>query len=299
MSYWTEVEWEREIRIVTDTEQRNEAGSYELIEIHTPNFQYVFPSETLIQSNLNLIYGIGAITAQQLKNAGYRSLTDLLIHPRWHKTAADLMKTIEKRDVVRLARYGAADLELLGFFSPEDIRFIDIETLGFFNMYPVFLIGILQFQEGRGIIRQFFARDYAEEVAILAELKDEIRNEGVLVSYNGRSFDIPYLKGRLRTYGRDDCFNAFHLDLLRHTRKNYRQVLPDCRLTTVERCLLSEGRIDDLPGSEAPEQYQKYLDSGNRDIIEPVLRHNAYDLLTLAKYLGLVTLKTQTHAENY
>lgn len=298
MSHWTESEWEGEIRTVTQTEGRNEAGFYELIEIRTPQIRYVFPPETLILKNLNLIYGIGAITSGQLRAAGYRSLTDLLEHPRWHKAAAEVMKTIASRNVARLVRYGAADLELLGFFYPEEICFIDIETLGFFNMYPVFLIGILQFEAGRGLIRQFFARDYDEEEAVLVELTDKIRNEGVLISYNGRSFDIPYLKGRLRLYGRDDCFNAFHLDLLRHTRKNYRMVLPDCRLTTVERCLLAEKRECDLPGSEVPEQYQRYLDTGDRGIIEPVLRHNAYDLLTLAKYLGLITGKSNLGSES-
>jgi uncharacterized protein YprB with RNaseH-like and TPR domain len=298
MNRWAESEWEGKIGTITRTERRNEAGSYELIEIRTPRIRYVFPPETLILNNLNLVYGIGAVTAGQLKAAGYQSLTDLLRHPRWQKAAADLMRIIASRDVTRLARYGAADLELLGFFHPEEIRFIDIETLGFFNMYPVFLIGILQFETGQGIIRQFFARNYDEEDAVLAELTDKLRNEGVLISYNGRSFDIPYLKGRLRMYGRDDGFNAFHLDLLSHTRKNYRMILPDCRLTTVEQCLLAEERDGDLPGSEVPDQYQQYLDTGNRSIIEPVLRHNAYDLLTLAKYLGLITSKFDLRSES-
>jgi uncharacterized protein YprB with RNaseH-like and TPR domain len=298
MRNWAESEWEGEIQTITRTERRNEAGFYELIESRTPQIRYAFPPQTLILSNLNLIYGIGAVTAGQLKAAGYRSLVDLLHHPRWQKATAEVMKTIASRDITRLVRYGAADLEVLGFFKPEEIRFIDIETLGFFNMYPVFLIGILQFEAGQGIIRQFLARNYDEEGAVLAELTGKLRNEGVLISYNGRSFDVPYLKGRLRMYGRDDCFNAFHLDLLRHTRKNYRMVLPDCRLTTVERCLLAEERDGDLPGSEVPEQYQQYLDTGDRSVIEPVLRHNAYDLLTLAKYLGLITGKSNLHSQS-
>jgi uncharacterized protein YprB with RNaseH-like and TPR domain len=163
--------------------------------------------------------------------------------------------------------------------------------LGLFYMYPVFLIGTLRFQAGQGVIRQFLARDYAEEAAILAELDETLRNRGVLVSYNGRSFDIPYLKGRLRANGLDDRFDAFHLDLLCHTRKYYRPVLPDCRLVTVERCLLREPRRDDLSGSEAPLQYRRFLDTGRRDYLEPILIHNAADLLALAKYLGLITKK--------
>ncbi|HYH01725.1 MAG TPA: ribonuclease H-like domain-containing protein [Bacillota bacterium] len=290
---WVTADWENEIKFIARREQKNRSGSFELTEIRTPNMEYIFPDHDLINQNLRLIYGVGEITAVKLNQSGYRTVTDLLHHPRWQKAAADITRLVATQNVKRLEQYGAADLELLSFFRPEDITFIDIETLGFYYMFPVFLIGVLQFVEGQGIIRQFFARNYDEEAAILNELDEKLRNRGVLVSYNGRTFDIPYLKGRLRTNGLDDRFDAFHLDLLRHTRRNYRDVLPDCRLVTVERCLLGDERVDDLPGSEAPEHYQRFLDTGNRELIEPVLKHNAYDLLTMAKYLGLITLKKQ------
>lgn len=293
MADWVTADWENEVEIIARSEQKNSAGLYELTEIRTPNMEYVFPDQNLINENLRLIYGVGEITAEKLRKSGYRRVTDLLRHPRWQKAAAEITRLFATGNVARLEQYGAADLELLSFFSPSDITFIDIETLGFFYMYPVFLIGVLQFNEGQGVIRQFFARNYNEEAAILTELDDKLRNRGVLVSYNGRTFDIPYLKGRLRTYGMDDRFDAFHLDLLRHTRRTYRDVLPDCRLVTVERCLLGDERNDDLPGSEAPEHYQLFLDTGNRELIEPVLKHNVYDLLTMAKYLGLITFKKQ------
>lgn len=293
MAGWTTTDWEQEIELIARREQQNAAGLFELTEIRIPNIDYTFPDQHLIEKNLSLVYGIGKVTAQKLVKSGYRTLTDLLQHPHWQKAAAEITRLIAARNVAQLAQYGAADLELLGFFEPGDITFIDIETLGIFYMFPVFLIGVLQFVEGQGVIRQFLARNYQEEAAILAELDDGIRNRGVLVSYNGRSFDVPYLQGRLRLYGMDDRFDAFHLDLLRHTRKNFRNILPDCRLVTVERCLLGDGRVNDLPGSEVPEQYQRYLDSGDRELIEPVLKHNAADLLTMAKYLGLITIKNQ------
>jgi uncharacterized protein YprB with RNaseH-like and TPR domain len=293
MDSWTVLEWEKELRQVARREVNNAAGVCELTESWTPGIVYTFPDTTLIARNIRLIYGIGELTAAKLQAGGYHTLADLMDHPRWQKAAAEVIKVIAAQKVTRLAQYGATDLELLGFFAPEEITFIDIETLGLFYMYPVFLIGTLRFKEGQGLIRQFLARNYDEEAAILAELDAALRNQGVLVSYNGRSFDIPYLKGRLRANGLDDRFDAFHLDLLRYTRKHYRPVLPDCRLVTVERCLLHEERQDDLPGSEAPEQYRRFLDTGERSYIEPILIHNAADLLALAKYLGLITLKNQ------
>jgi uncharacterized protein YprB with RNaseH-like and TPR domain len=289
----TVFEWEKELRQVTRCEVHNAAGVCELTESRTPGIVYTFPDTALIARNIRLIYGIGEVTAAQLQAAGYHTLADLRHHPRWQRAADEITQVIAAGKVARLAQYGATDLELLGFYTPEEITFIDIETLGLFYMYPVFLIGTLRFKDGQGIIRQFLARNYDEETAILAELDDALRNQGVLVSYNGRSFDIPYLKGRMRANGLNDRFDAFHLDLLRHTRKHYRPELPDCRLITVERCLLHEERQADLPGSEAPEQYRRFLDTGERSYIEPILIHNAADLLALAKYLGLITLKNQ------
>jgi uncharacterized protein YprB with RNaseH-like and TPR domain len=292
MDKWAVFELEKQLQRTKRREIHNALGNCELIESRTPGIVYTFPDRTLIMRNIRLIYGIGELTAAKLRADGYQTLEDLLRHSRWQKAAAEILQVIAARKVPRLEQYGAADLELLGFFAPEEITFLDIETLGLFYMYPVFLIGTLRFENERGIIRQYLARDYNEEAAILAELDAASRNQGVLVSYNGRSFDIPYLKGRLRANGQDDRFDAFHLDLLRHTRRCYRPVLPDCRLVTVERCLLGQKRQDDLPGSEAPEQYLRFLDTGERCWIEPILTHNAADLLALARYLGLIIGQT-------
>ncbi|MGD8400413.1 MAG: ribonuclease H-like domain-containing protein [Bacillota bacterium] len=288
MDNWAVLEWQKQLQRTDRREVRNTDGVCELIESRTPGIVYTFPDRTLIARNIRLIYGIGEVTAAKLRADGYQTLEDLLSHSRWRKAAAEILQAIGARKVRRLEQYGAADLELLGFFAPEEMTFLDIETLGLFYMYPVFLIGTLRFENGTGIIRQYLARDYTEEAAILAELAPSWRNLGVLVSYNGRSFDIPYLKGRLRANGQDDRFDAFHLDLLKYTRRRYRPVLPDCRLVTVECCLLGQKRRDDLPGSEAPEHYLRFLDTGERCWIEPILTHNAADLLALAQYLGLI-----------
>lgn len=271
-----------------DEAVQNHVGTYQLIEYETRNVEWVFPSKDLIHSDLKLVFGIGSVTAGMLKNEGYETLSDLCRHPRWSRAARELLRIIEKRDIGRLQKYGASDLELLSFYRPEDLTFVDIETVGLYYMYPVFLIGVLQFEEGKGVIRQFLARNFEEEVAILAELSESIRNQGILVSYNGKSFDIPYLKGRLRFYQMDDRFEAFHLDLLKHARREFKPILPNCRLTTIEKFVFKEVREGDLPGSEVPEFYQRFMDTGDRFYIDPILKHNSCDLLALAKLLGIL-----------
>ncbi|HPO97136.1 MAG TPA: ribonuclease H-like domain-containing protein [Bacillota bacterium] len=279
--------------VVKDEERNNGFGPYRFIESLADKVAYQFPDADLIFNNLQLIYGIGNATVLKLRESGFNTLQDLTTHPRWAKAALEVLNIIDKRDINRLSCYGATDWELLGFFSPQDIKFIDIETVGLYYAQPVFLIGILIFQDGVGRIRQYLARNYEEEKAILGELKADFRNTGIIASYNGRSFDVPYLKGRLRFHGLADQFDAYHLDLLRHTRKNYRHNLPDCRLTTVERYLLQEERPADLPGSEAPVYYHKYVDTGEEGYIIPILKHNAQDLLALAKLFGVLTANIQ------
>jgi uncharacterized protein YprB with RNaseH-like and TPR domain len=280
-----------ELLVTGEREHANDAGLFELIEMRTEHVQFTFPSVNELVKNLCLIYGVGPTTADKLKKEGFGTIYDLTHHPRWQRAAFDLVKTIEAQDTVRLARYGASDFELLSFYQPETVRFIDIETLGLYYIHPIFLIGILEFENGHGQIRQFLARDFGEEKAILLEASKILKKSSILVSYNGRSFDLPYLKGRMRYHQLEVDFDSWQLDLLRQARKNYRGVLPDCRLLTIEKCLLNQERDDDIPGSEIAHFYNCFLDSGDGKNLRPILEHNAHDLFSMAKFLGFLTVK--------
>src|SRR6185436_1960857 len=61
------------------------------------------------------------------------------------------------------------------------------------------------------------------------------------------------------------------------------------RLVMVERELLEFERADDCPSAEVPERYFRFQRSGDPNHIAPVLRHNAWDILSLvalAAYLA-------------
>ncbi len=280
-----------ELKLLEEREESNEVGVFELLKLRTENIDFRFPSEELLEKDLRLIYGIGPATIGKLNDAGYHSISDLIGHPRWSKAAAEILRIIKAKDFSRLARYGASDLQLLSFFKPEEIVFIDIETSGLYYIHPVFLVGMLAFKDGRGEISQILARNPIEERALLSETISRLKQATIIVSFNGRSFDLPYLKGRMRFQGLNDQVAAFHFDLLRQARKNYRSQLPNCRLLTIERYLFNQERLDDLPGSEVAEYYQRYLETEERGYLTPILEHNACDLLTMAKLLGLITAK--------
>lgn len=278
-----------EIKLVEEREGTNEIGAFEILKLRTENVNFVFPGEELLEKDLRLIYGIGPATIGKLNEAGYYTIHDLLQHPKWCQAAAEVLRIIKSKDFNRLARYGASDLQLLSFFKPEEIIFIDIETSGLYYIHPVFLVGMLTFKDGQGLISQVLARNPVEERALLFETLSCLKKANIIVSFNGRSFDVPYLKGRMRFQGLNDQIDSFHFDLLRQARKNYRSQLPNCRLLTIERYLFNQERIDDLPGAEVAEYYRRYLETEDRGYLQPILEHNACDLLTMAKLLGLIT----------
>lgn len=280
-----------DFNLIKERVARNEEGSFTVIELQTGQIEFTFPDPELLRQDLNLIYGIGPATAFRLKQEGYQTIADLVGHPRWQKAALEIIRAIKMKDLGRLARYGASDFQLLSFFTPEEICFIDIETVGLYYIHPVFLVGTLQFNRGHGSIRQFLARDYGEERAILRETFVELKKVATIISYNGRSFDLPYLKGRLRFHQMTEEVNSIHVDLLKQSRRSYRKILPNCKLLTLERHLLDQERIDDIPGAEIGEFYHRFIDTGNTEYIKPILEHNAWDLLTMAKILGFLTAR--------
>ncbi len=276
-------------QVADNREQQNEDGTCQRLELWTQNIAFSFPGRDLLEADFKLIFGVGEVTAQKLRDDGFQTLYDLIRHPRWGRAATDVLRLIETRNYERLAAYGASDLQLLSFFDPRQIKFIDIETVGLYYVNPVFLVGVLRFEEERGIISQYLARDYSEEKALLREVLDELKQTALITSFNGRSFDIPYLRGRMRYHQLCDMDRSVHVDLLRTARKNYRDTLPNCRLVTIERHLLSEERPDDLPGSEVADYYHRFVETGDRSLIAAILKHNARDLLSMAKILGIMT----------
>ena len=103
------------------------------------------------------------------------------------------------------------------------------------------------------------------------------------MSYNGRSFDAPLLATRFRMHGLPQALAGLaHRDLLHEVRRRHRTEWENCRLLTAERRLLGVERHDDLPGSEAPAAWRRYLACGDTGPLVRVLDHNRQDLVSLA-----------------
>jgi uncharacterized protein len=149
-----------------------------------------------------------------------------------------------------------------------------------------FMIGVAQWRAHELVVRQLYLTALVGEAAMLRWFAGNLPQDAIFVSYNGRSYDAPLLKGRYRLHRQAHPFDACgHVDLLHPVRRAYRGVWENCRLQTVERHLLGIVREDDLPGREAPAAWLAYLRGQSSANLARVLEHNRQDVLTLSVLL--------------
>lgn len=147
-----------------------------------------------------------------------------------------------------------------------------------------FMIGIACWQAQRLIVRQLYLTSIAGEAAMLRIFAGWLQPDTILVSYNGKSYDAPLLKGRLRLNRVDHRLDALpHIDWLHPTRRAYRGVFENCKLATIEREVLKIVREDDLPGAEAPAAWLAFLRGQSSRNLARVLDHNRQDVITLMR----------------
>lgn len=241
----------------------------------------------MLQSNLQLVWGVGPSTEQQLREQGYKKIEDLSSNPRFGADAKILLKLIEMKGIRELRRRGASDAQLMDFFKPCDLAFLDIEATGLYSSQPLFLVGIM-YQDGQTqdfIIKQFLANHPGEEQALLVDLVEAVSDFEAIVSYNGKKYDLPYIEGRSVYHGQPYKFKKHSIDLLFQARRKYKESLPNCRLQTLEQEVLGFRRRGDIPGYLIPRAYFDYVKRGNSEVMEQILFHNKLDLISMVKLM--------------
>ncbi|HIC96570.1 TPA: exonuclease [Candidatus Bipolaricaulota bacterium] len=249
-------------------------------------------SFALLSSQLRLLYGIGPVSERELRERGYRTLRDLVTHPRFGPAASQLLLTIQRGDLPKLKT------EVERWFSPSHpltlaltglaegrLIFFDLESLGLFGR-PLVLLGLARPVDGGLLIEQYVIRSIGEEQAALAAAVEALTQAEAIVTYNGRAFDINYLEERLSYYGLYRPVERPNFDLLYHARRRFKGSLPDCRLETVERYVLGIERPFDLPSALVPDFYNTYLEERNIGPLVAIIEHNKQDLVSLAALLS-------------
>jgi len=170
--------------------------------------------------------------------------------------------------------------------APGSFLFLDTETSGLSSGTGTFafLVGIGFFLEDSFQLIQYFLESPAQETAMLASFLKDISGTETLVTYNGKSFDIPLLRNRMILNRMQHPLDSYHhADLLHITRKLYKLFLPERNLGSVEKEILQFQRDElEVPGWMVPEIYAEFLQNHNPEPIKRVLYHNQIDILSLA-----------------
>lgn len=233
------------------------------------------------------------------------ALTDIL-RGSWEKTRVGDCFVVRKHIPFSL-QHGDRDLSLLPQLNIFDslsaysgiseipfdqYLFIDTETTGLSGGAGtyVFLVGAAKFEKEGIHFAQFFLQDPANEPSQLAALEEFSANAKVVVSYNGKSFDLPRIKNRYLFHSWPAPFqDIFHLDLLHIVRRLWKNQLPSCSLGDIEHHLLGIERAShDIPGWQVSEKFFEYLQNSDPDPLEGVFYHNEVDVISLITLLSYI-----------
>ncbi len=201
--------------------------------------------------------------------------------------AITLGRTLSARGdlIARIGRH-----EGLTSIAPERVLYLDTETTGLAGGTGTyaFLVGIGHFVDGGFRLRQYFQTDYGQERALLRALSDYLVNFDAVVTFNGKTFDLPLLETRFtmnglgrRQHPQTNVRLLPHLDLLHPARRIYRDRFASCRLSELEQHVLGLVRQEDVPSWEIPGLYFRYVRNRRFRAVIPVFEHNALDVLSL------------------
>ncbi|HMN11062.1 MAG TPA: ribonuclease H-like domain-containing protein [Bellilinea sp.] len=169
------------------------------------------------------------------------------------------------------------------------LLFLDTETSGLSGGTGTlaFLVGLSWWDNNKLSTQQLFLENPAQEPAMLLYLGNIAEQFDSVVTFNGKSFDIPILNTRYTLNRMESPFRRMgHIDLLHLSRQLWRERLDDRSLGSLERAILQFQRTnDDIPGWMVPEMYFEYQKTEDATKLEGVFYHNEIDVVSMAALL--------------
>ncbi|MCE5256953.1 MAG: ribonuclease H-like domain-containing protein [Spirochaetaceae bacterium] len=186
------------------------------------------------------------------------------------------------------------DMALEAMIPLESLSFFDLETTGLSGGTGTiaFLAGIGYFESGTFMVSQVFMDDFPGETDLLGLTLESLAKRPILVTYNGKAFDIPLMRTRCILNGM--AIPPFrHFDLLHTSRRLWKATMDSCSLSALEAAVLDIERSDDVPGALIPGIWLEYVNSPPASVrrrqslpkIRSVLAHNVQDLVSLARLM--------------
>lgn len=154
----------------------------------------------------------------------------------------------------------------------ESACFFDIETTGLDkDRNKVTTVSVYRNGESRTYIR---GQDLTAE-----NLKKEFHEASVIVSFNGKMFDSPFLE---HNFGIQ--IDNPHIDLM-HTCK---RIGLSGGLKNIEKQLSIDRELEDVDGREAVRLWKKYEKHGDEEALQKLVKYNQYDAENLQDLLEIV-----------
>lgn len=181
----------------------------------------------------------------------------------------------------------------ISFDLPKNSLILDIETCGLFaKNQPIFLVGLLMAPAEKGgdyeIIQIMTESDSPEEEKAMLEEVLKISGSKILISFNGKAFDLPFINTRLEKYGLMG-FNPTQIDIYYEMRSMRRLLgFKGLGLKNIEK-LATYDRKDRLSSKEVADSAPLRFQNEVRDLL---LLHNHDDLIgSLGVYNYFQTFK--------
>jgi uncharacterized protein len=273
------------------------AGAASSPELHN------VPSGRRVQASLddeqarhrNLDVVADTLGAEWYESHGQRCLViNRAYEPGHRHGCVPIMDSIPDRDRcwewLSLLHTGTGNLGSVA--SVRGLLFVDLETTGLTGGAGTyaFLVGCGWFDGSRFRVRQFFLSSFASEAALLDAVASMARDATAIITYNGKSFDLPLIETRFLFHRMDPPFAGMpHVDMLHPARRLWRAEDPhdtsahsSCRLAVLERALCGVVREEDVHGFEIPARYFTYVRTGDARPLKAVVKHNRLDLMSLA-----------------
>ena len=126
---------------------------------------------------------------------------------------------------------------------------------------------------------------------MLSEFSDLIKKYKYLVSYNGGTFDIPYIRTKFKQFDIADTLDTItSIDVYKTTRK-YKKIfqLPSVKQVDIED-IVGFKRQSYISGGDLIAAYKNYLHNNSQELLQSMLTHNLDDIRGLISISDCVNL---------
>jgi len=178
----------------------------------------------------------------------------------------------------------------LGECDPRRALYLDTETTGLNKGAGTlaFLVGLAFWSPaGELVCEQLLVPAPGHERPVLARIAERLRSASMVVTFNGKSFDVPLLRARFGLARFGPVAEPPHLDLLHVARRIHKARAIRTRLGELERHVLGFIRENDVPSAQMGALYMHFVQTGDARALHGVVHHNEWDVLTMVALVAL------------